>query len=454
MPSLFRIRHALFAAPLLFAACGDDGDTQADASGDTAEVRGDSDGPDGGGGDAADSVESDTAVEMDSDTGGGDTGVADTGGGDTGAGDTGGGDTGGGDAEVVEPVVNRATLSIDGAVSEVTVAVRRGMVLTETVQKVAPGGLNQPNVLECPGTGGLADGGRIINPTSANISGNFGSNCDPGGSGANFRLGEEGMLYSARQACGGRTGRCEVDLTENFMLRFGQCNYGTVGLTVQYNCEALATGPSFILEVPTNLGTLRVEGLDGLGVMSCTERGARFRLESTPLTWDAEAPCTVEITERTGTRLAGRIEGTLRAGELVEHVIVDFESNETRVRAAAIALFSDDICASQEITASVRTVGGETFDDFTTGTLACQANPARTVAPFVISVPRPRDGQAASPVAVAQGQNQFSAFEREYRFDAEASRIRSAMYNLSLCADAQFQSCPVQVPVLYFQSER
>lgn len=431
----------ILAAPITFAACGDDVATPTDTGGDTAQgdtlqsdtVQADTVGPDGvdAVGDTGEVAAEDTDTVPDA---AGDISVD-------------------ADIEIAEPVVNTAIVSVDGVVTEVAANVRRGMVLTQGVEKNAFGTLGQANVMSCGGTVGIAEGGRIINPISASISGGFGSNCDPGGSGENFRLGEESMLYTARQACGGRTGNCSVDLTENFMLRFGQCAYGEVGLSVQYKCEALVTGPGFIVEVPTTFGTLRVEGLDGLGTMSCSERQAGFRIDATPLSWDTEAACTVEVTERSGTRLKGRIEGTLTVGGAARHVVVDFESNETRIRAAAIALFADDVCASQSITASVRTVGDDTFDDFTTGVFACQANPARTLEPMTISVPRPREGGAAT-IGVAQGDNRYAGFERLFTFDVDSSRLRLSFFSLRLCQDAGLATCPAEVPVFYFQSER
>lgn len=452
--SLARRFGGFVLVPLALVACGDDAGGSKDTAADSA-------GGDSLAADSADAVAADGAG--DGDTAAGDTAVEDTGSdavGDTGSdavGDTGSdavGDAGGDvDSEVVEPVVNVASVSVDGVVTEVAANVRRGMVLTQSVQKSAFGTIGRANEMSCGGTGGIVEGGRIINPTSASISGGFGSNCDPGGTGANFRLGEEGMLYTARQTCGGRAGSCSVDLTDNFMQRFGQCAYGEVGFTVQYNCEALATGPGFIVEVPTSLGALRIEGLDGLGTMSCTERQAGFRLDSAPLNWDTEAACTVEITERSALTLKGRIEGTFTVGGASRRVVVDFESNETRIRAAAIAVFQDDLCASQSITASVRTVGDDTFDDFTTGTFACQANAARTLAPMTLSVPRPRVGGTAA-VGVAQGDYRYASFDRLFEIDAAATRLRLSFYTLALCEDAGLQTCPVQVPILYFQTER
>lgn len=434
--------HALVLSllvPSALAACGDEATTRADTGADVADTRADGwDGVDG--------------VERPGD--GSDDALADTAGSDTAQDAVGDGlDDAGPDTEVVEPVVNVATVTVDGSESEVAATVRRGMVLTQSVQKVSSVALGATNQLACGGTAGIVEGGRLINPTSVSISGGFGSNCDPGGTGANFRIGGENMLYAAREACGGRTGSCAVDLTENFMLRFGQCAYGEVGLTIQYNCEALATGPGFILEVPTSLGALRIEGLDGLGTMSCAERQAAFRLDSAPLNWDPDAACTVEITERSALALKGRIEGTLVVGAASRRVVIDFESNATRIRAAAIALFQDDLCASQSITATVRTAGEDTFDDFTTGTFACQANRARTLAPMTISVPRPREGGAAR-AGVAQGDNRYSSFDRLFDIDAAPSRVRLSFYALALCEDAAIQTCPVEVPILYFQTER
>ncbi|HRE91495.1 MAG TPA: hypothetical protein PK095_20420 [Myxococcota bacterium] len=437
---------ALLAASLL-SACGDDSPADTTTTSDTTQDTARSETTDTLDGQPGETVEPFETVDQDSSAPDSDTtpDAADTDLTPDATADT----TPDTTTDTVEPPISEATLTIDGAATAVTPSVRRGFVYTQPVQRTVYTQLNQPAQLVCEGTGNHLQGGRIISPTSVSISGGFGSACDPGGSGANFRIGEEQMLYAARQSCGGAVGTCAHDFTEAFLLRFGGCPYDNVNFSVGYNCEALFPGPSFIVEVPSPYGLLRAEGLDGPGEMGCEQRIATFRLDAQPLT-PGEGPCKVTIEQRGPSLLAGRIEATLSLGGTLRDVVIDFENNETETRPLLAVFFQDELCVTQTLSTTVMTEGADVFDVITSGTLNCQANPQRTIAPFTVAVPRPRDGSQAT-VRFGQDTHTYHTVGSTFPLDLSPTRLRLAAYDLTLCQDALYQTCRDPMPVFYLQ---
>ena len=228
---------------------------------------------------------------------------------------------------------------------------------------------------------------------------------------------------------------------------------------MQYHCEALFPGPSYLVEVPTSYGLLRAEGLDGLGEMSCEQRAAGFRLDGAPVTL-GEGTCKVTIDERSPMRLSGRLEAILSLDGSDRQVAIDFDSDETETRTTLIAFFQDDVCATNSITTTVSSEGTDTFDVFVTGPLACQANPQRTIDPVTVSIRRPRSGEAADAgtleqrTTISQGAYTFSGYSRFFSIDVSTSRTRRAAYEVIPCQDEGRQTCLPSLPVLYFQGTK
>lgn len=148
--------------------------------------------------------------------------------------------------------------------------------------------------------------------------------------------------------------------------------------------------------------------------------------------------------------LVGRIEATLVLGGAARQVVIDFESNQTETRPAAVVFFEGDVCASNSITTRVETVGEDTFDVFTSGTLACQANPQRTVEAITVSVPRPRTNGQAN-IGFSQAGFPFSTFGQIYPIDVSPTRVRVAAYTVSVCQDEARTTCAPSMPIVYLQ---
>ncbi|MCA9517017.1 MAG: hypothetical protein KC635_18870 [Myxococcales bacterium] len=361
--------------------------------------------------------------------------------------------------DVTEPV-QTATVTIDGAATAAIPSVRRGYVQTQAVSRSGYAPFRELVPMACEGASGLLDGGRIINPTSVTIAGNFGSTCDPSGTGASFAIAEENMLYAVRQSCGGHTGSCSHDFSQAFLDRFGACAYSDVVIDVGYNCEALMPGPGVIVEVPTSLGALRVDSLDGLGEMGCAQRGATFRLDGAIVTADTEAPCTLTIDDRTPSRVAGHLEATLDVGGAARVVRVDFESDPTENRAAIFLWFSNDLCYASTFTASVRADGDDTVDVFVSGPITCQVDPQHQIAPITVTIRRPRAGEAEGRdshelrTTLSQDGHPAWGYDRFFAIDDTPTRTRLAAYNARACSDTSLASCGETFPIVYFQTNK
>ena len=132
---------------------------------------------------------------------------------------------------------------------------------------------------------------------------------------------------------------------------------------VSYQCKALAQlSPFMVIKASQGDFSVLITGLDGPGMATCKERGAVFDVPGYHVADDA--PCTIEITERTGSTLYGVVNATLtdNASDQPVELSLDF-SHERNILTPSLSIATPtDFCRSTSISHTTKTQSGVTID--------------------------------------------------------------------------------------------
>jgi|GEM_PF-5628347 len=358
-----------------------------------------------------------------------------------------------------EPLVFTADITWNGTTTTVVPEVRRGLSwAARPIDKTVSALLGQPLVMDCsPGVPAL-DGGREIFIADINIAGNFNSIC--GGNLARIDAAEDSLRLQAANACVSKN-HCSQELSESFDLLLGECQPSSILLTAQYRCTPLIPSPVFVFEATVGTDAIRVDSLDALGESNCADRAAGFYLNLQPVTIAEDAPCSIHITSRTDDALAGSITATLVDADGTRHTLAaEFRHDDTPARPIAGVNTGTDLCATNDITHTVETVGDKTIDVFTTGPLQCQVNTATPLPGVGFRRVRPATPTSDRTIYCSNnfditrgGGSTDNALGGGCRYAAAASNgtgvLRFVFYEVNTCVAVG--DCGAMMPYVYMQ---